>query len=260
MSEPDIVLTLREWRQQHCERFGVWPAMWVLSGAEMTAMKRTDDYLNATRYGSSSEPMTWSGLAFYTVHDGPGARAALLTGLMPLCNRQNLHEWMSLPCNEELLHGPRQLRNRWYGRGIVGTHIVSREVIERCARELHEIGCNPARPTATEIPALVDEIPGPMERLEARRRRFANCPLCKGTGRQMDERVSGLQVIGLQVIVLCDCPLGEMSTTVAQIVNPRVRSGINDFASHARRAHCGRASAPIRWQDPEAIERALSKC
>lgn len=55
------------------------------------------------------------------------------------------------------------------------------------------------------------------------------CPLCHGTGRQIDFLVSGMRVVAP-----CDCPLGGMETTVCEIGNPRARTGRDP--SHHRRA------------------------
>jgi hypothetical protein len=54
------------------------------------------------------------------------------------------------------------------------------------------------------------------------------CPLCHGTGRQIDFVVSGMRVVAP-----CDCPLGGMETTVCEIGNPHARGKSNP--SHHRR-------------------------
>jgi len=58
--------------------------------------------------------------------------------------------------------------------------------------------------------------------------RAGRCPLCHGTGVQLDFTVSGMRVVAP-----CDCPLGGIETTVCEIGNPHA-SGLANRSRHRR--------------------------
>ena len=58
--------------------------------------------------------------------------------------------------------------------------------------------------------------------------RANRCPLCRGSGVQLDFMISGMRVVAP-----CDCPLGGIETTVCEIGNPHA-AGVNNRSSHRR--------------------------
>ena len=111
------------------------------------------------------------------------------------------------------------------------------------------------RTTATEAryaePVIAPEV---IERTTEELKLASKCPLCKGSGAQIEGKVSGMSFF-----VACDCRYGRdlHGPLLCEISNPKGKRAPSD---HSRRGHVGRRREPVRWHDPAAIERTLSNC
>jgi hypothetical protein len=80
------------------------------------------------------------------------------------------------------------------------------------------------------------------------------CPHCRGTGRRLDFRVSGMSVV-----VPCACPLGEIETTLCEIGNSRARKA-HDPSQHRRASNVlGRPkTSAAYWSRVRPVDEVLA--